>query len=85
MTLDQVNDDPDKENFSMEQMGNALKQKSKTKANSDKKSSTHGATVKKKMTKEEQIRMLEEKKLKREVSIFLRLIYFSFFLVCIHK
>ncbi|XWS29430.1 hypothetical protein CRYUN_Cryun24cG0029000 [Craigia yunnanensis] len=62
----EVNDDPDKENFSMEQMGNALKQKSKIKANSDKKSSTHGATIKKKMTKEEQIHMLEEKKLKRE-------------------
>ncbi|XVE86627.1 hypothetical protein DITRI_Ditri18aG0049700 [Diplodiscus trichospermus] len=62
----EINDDPDKENFSMEQMGNALKQKRKTKANSGKKSSTHGATVKKKMTKEERIHMLEEKKLKRE-------------------
>ncbi|XVF15017.1 hypothetical protein REPUB_Repub09cG0113200 [Reevesia pubescens] len=62
----EVNDDHDKENFCMEQMGNALKQKRKTKANSPKKSSTHGATVKKKMTKEERIRMLEEKKLKKE-------------------
>ena len=67
MTLDEVNDDPDKENFSMEQMGNTIKQKRKTKANPDKKSSTHGAMVKKKMTN-----LLEEKKLKREVSTFLR-------------
>ncbi|OMO55898.1 hypothetical protein CCACVL1_26909 [Corchorus capsularis] len=62
----EVNDDDEKENFSMEQMCNALKQKRKTKANSDKKSSTDGATVKKKLTKEERTRMLEEKKLKKE-------------------
>ncbi|XP_017973471.1 PREDICTED: crossover junction endonuclease EME1B isoform X3 [Theobroma cacao] len=61
-----VSDDQDKENFSMEQMGNALKQKRKTKANCDQKSSTDGETVKRKMTKEERIHMLEEKKLKKE-------------------
>ncbi|XVF17099.1 hypothetical protein REPUB_Repub10bG0089200 [Reevesia pubescens] len=61
----EVNDD-DEENFSIEQMDDQLKQKRKNKANSDKKSSTHGATVKKRMTKEERIRMLEEKKLKKE-------------------
>ncbi|OMP12105.1 hypothetical protein COLO4_03471 [Corchorus olitorius] len=64
----EVNDDEEKENFSMEQMGNALKQKRKTKANSDKKSSTDGATVKKKLTKEERTSMLEEKKLKKEAN-----------------
>ncbi|XP_022739388.1 crossover junction endonuclease EME1B isoform X2 [Durio zibethinus] len=62
----EVNDNLDKENCSMEQMDNAQNQKRKTKANSDKKSNTHGAAVKKKMTKEERIHMLEEKKLKKE-------------------
>ncbi|XVF61798.1 hypothetical protein PTKIN_Ptkin08bG0159400 [Pterospermum kingtungense] len=62
----EVNDDPDKENFTMERMGNAPKQKRKTKSNSDKKSSIDGATGREKMTKEERIRKLEEKKLKRE-------------------
>ncbi|XP_052478667.1 crossover junction endonuclease EME1B isoform X3 [Gossypium raimondii] len=62
----EVNDDPDKENFALEQMGNTIKQNREMKADSDKKSSTHGATVKKKMTKEERTRMLEEKKLKKE-------------------
>ncbi|KAK8331737.1 hypothetical protein V6Z12_A10G093600 [Gossypium hirsutum] len=60
------NDDPDKENFTLEQIGNTIKQNREMKADSDKKSSTNGATVKKKMTKEERTRMLEEKKLKKE-------------------
>ncbi|KAH1047544.1 hypothetical protein J1N35_038328 [Gossypium stocksii] len=64
--LREVNDDPDKENFTLEQMGNTIKQNREMKADSDKKSSTHGATVKRKMTKEERTRMLEEKKLKKE-------------------
>ncbi|KAK5792873.1 crossover junction endonuclease EME1B-like isoform X1 [Gossypium arboreum] len=60
------NDDPDKENFTLEQIGNTIKQNREMKADSDKKSSTNGATVKRKMTKEERTRMLEEKKLKKE-------------------
>ncbi|KAL4387860.1 hypothetical protein GQ457_09G011620 [Hibiscus cannabinus] len=63
---DQVNDDPDKENFSLEQMGNVIKHNQEMKGNSEKKSTKHGATLKNKMTKEERIRMLEEKKLKKE-------------------
>ncbi|KAB2008648.1 hypothetical protein ES319_D10G113700v1 [Gossypium barbadense] len=62
----EVNDDPDKENFALEQIGNTIKQNREMKADSDKKSSTHGATVKRKMMKEERTRMLEEKKLKKE-------------------
>lgn len=73
----------------MEQKGNAVEQKKKTKANSDKKRSTHGATIREKMTKEERIHKLEEKKLKREVTTFLGLckviLDSKFFLVCIHK
>lgn len=65
--MDQVNDDPDKENFTFEQMGNTIRQNREMKL---KKSSTHGATVKQKMTKEERTRMLEEKKLKKEASTF---------------
>ncbi|GMJ08661.1 essential meiotic endonuclease 1B [Hibiscus trionum] len=62
----EVNDDPDKENFSLEQTGNAIMQNQEMKANADKKSTKRGATVKSKMTKEERTRMLEEKKLKKE-------------------
>ncbi|KAL4290220.1 hypothetical protein GQ457_14G002940 [Hibiscus cannabinus] len=62
----EVNDDPDKENFSLEQMGDAIMQSQEMKANADKKSTKRGATVKSKTTKEERIRMLEEKKLKKE-------------------
>ncbi|XP_039026227.1 crossover junction endonuclease EME1B-like isoform X2 [Hibiscus syriacus] len=63
----EVNDDPDKENFSLEQMGNAKMHNQEMKANAaDKKITKRGATVKNKMTKEERTRMLEEKKLKKE-------------------
>ncbi|GAV64817.1 hypothetical protein CFOL_v3_08332 [Cephalotus follicularis] len=62
----QVDDYPDKENFSMEQMGNALKQKKRKKVNVDKKNSTDETTQRKKITKEERIRLMEEKKLKKE-------------------
>ncbi|KAE8662827.1 Crossover junction endonuclease EME1B [Hibiscus syriacus] len=62
----EVNDDPDKENFSLEQMGNAIMQNQAMKANADKKITKRGVTVKNKMTKEERTQMLEEKKLKKE-------------------
>ncbi|XWS41436.1 hypothetical protein CRYUN_Cryun17cG0081800 [Craigia yunnanensis] len=56
----------DKENFSMEQMGNALKQKRKTKANSGKKSSTHGATQEKLQKAALKAEAAEFKKLQKE-------------------
>lgn len=62
----------------MEQMGNIGKQKRRAKANSDKKnSSTDEAVGKKRLTKEERIRLMEEKKLKKEV----RFIYFFVLMV----
>ncbi|XP_021641791.2 crossover junction endonuclease EME1B isoform X2 [Hevea brasiliensis] len=54
---------PDREDFSMEQMSRTVKPR--TNVNSDK-NSTKKVAGKKKMTKEERIRLTEEKKLKKE-------------------
>ncbi|KAJ4715488.1 crossover junction endonuclease EME1B-like [Melia azedarach] len=62
-----VDDYPDKENFSMEQMGNTLNAKRSLKVNSNKKNSTDDAVgKKKKMSKEERMLFMEEKKKKKE-------------------
>ncbi|KAF9678766.1 hypothetical protein SADUNF_Sadunf07G0069900 [Salix dunnii] len=61
-----IDDCPEKENFSMEQMANTLKERRKAKANSAKENSTDEAVGTKNTKKEERIRLMEEKKLKKE-------------------
>ncbi|KAJ4822207.1 hypothetical protein Tsubulata_013570 [Turnera subulata] len=60
----QVSQCSDKENFSLEQMGNIAKKKVDISYN--KKNSSDEAVTKKRMIKEERIRLAEEKKLKKE-------------------
>ncbi|KAL4644110.1 hypothetical protein ACB092_02G140100 [Castanea dentata] len=60
----QVHDYPDKENVSMEQI-NKVNQK-RTKTDADENNITDKARGRKKMAKEERIRLMEEKKLKKE-------------------
>ncbi|XP_075653585.1 crossover junction endonuclease EME1B-like [Castanea sativa] len=60
----QVDDYPDKENVSMEQI-NKVNQK-RTKTDADENNMTDKARGRKKMAKEERIRLMEEKKLKKE-------------------
>ncbi|KAM3756532.1 hypothetical protein ACB098_02G119100 [Castanea mollissima] len=60
----QVHDYPDKENVSMEQI-NKVNQK-RTKTDADENNMTDKARGRKKMAKEERIRLMEEKKLKKE-------------------
>lgn len=62
----QIDDCPDKENFSMEQMACTLKEKRKTKVNSARENSADEAVGTKNTKKEERIRLMEEKKLKKE-------------------
>ncbi|PPD78740.1 hypothetical protein GOBAR_DD24327 [Gossypium barbadense] len=64
--MDQVNDDPDKENFALEQIGNTIKQNREMKADSDKKSSTHGATQEKLQKAALKAEAVEFKKLQKE-------------------
>lgn len=61
-----IDDCPEKENFSMEQMANTLKERRKAKVNSAKENSTDEAVGMKNTKKEERIRLMEEKKLKKE-------------------
>lgn len=73
MTFKQLQDCPEKENFSMEQMGNLLNTKRSLQVNADNRKSTDEAVgKKKKMTKEERMLFMEEKKKKKEVSRVLR-------------
>lgn len=73
MTFKQLQDWPEKENFSMEQMGNLLNTKRSLQVNADNRKSTDEAVgKKKKMTKEERMLFMEEKKKKKEVSHMLR-------------
>lgn len=77
MIFTQVDDYPDKENFSMEQMGNTLNAKRSLKVNSNKKNSTDDAVgKKKKMSKEERMLFMEEKKKKKEVGTLSRVLKF---------
>ncbi|CAK7337818.1 unnamed protein product [Dovyalis caffra] len=62
----QIDDCPNEENWSMEQMANTTKQKRKTKVNSDKENHIDEAVGKKNTKTEERIRLMEEKKLKKE-------------------
>ncbi|KAJ6733418.1 METHYL METHANESULFONATE SENSITIVITY 4 [Salix koriyanagi] len=61
-----IDDCPEKENFSMEQMANTLKERRKAKVNSVKENSTDEVVGMKNTKKEERIRLMEEKKLKKE-------------------
>lgn len=61
---DQVIDDQEKENFSMDQMNNVLKENKQTKDAAKKRNSRDGAMREQKMA--EQARIREEKKLKKE-------------------
>ncbi|CAN0865310.1 Crossover junction endonuclease EME1B, partial [Linum grandiflorum] len=64
---DQLYDNHEKENFSLEQMHGNAKQKSKSNSNSEENSSqTEKAIGKTRMTKEERTRIMEEKKRKKE-------------------
>lgn len=74
MTLNQIGDCPDKENFSMEQMACTLKEKRKTKVNSARENSADEAVGMKNTKKDERIRLMEEKKLKKEVIILVMLV-----------
>lgn len=74
MTLNQIDDCPEKENFSMEQMASTLKERRKAKVNSAKENSTDEAVGMKNTKKEEKIRLMEEKKLKKEVIILVLLL-----------
>lgn len=65
--IGQVPDYPDKEN-TMDQIGNIKKQRRKNKVISEKKINTEETRVRKKMTKEERIELMEAKKLKKLVS-----------------
>ncbi|PPS20425.1 hypothetical protein GOBAR_AA00155 [Gossypium barbadense] len=60
------NDDPDKENFTLEQIGNTIKQNREMKADSDKKSSTNGATQEKLQKAALKAEAVEFKKLQKE-------------------
>ncbi|KAG8481518.1 hypothetical protein CXB51_026355 [Gossypium anomalum] len=62
----EVNDDPDKENFTLEQIGNTIKQNREMKADSDKKSSTNGATQEKLQKAALKAEAVEFKKLQKE-------------------
>ncbi|KAK4840582.1 hypothetical protein QYF36_012852 [Acer negundo] len=65
--IDMVQDCPDRENFSMEQMSYIPNTKRRIKVSTDKKISTDEAVgKKKKMTKEERTLLMEEKKQKKE-------------------
>lgn len=81
MTFKQPQDCPEKENFSMEKMGNLLNAKTSLEVNADKRKSTDEAVgKKKKMTKEERMLFMEEKKKKKEVSPLLRVLVSSQYL-----
>ncbi|KAK8499787.1 hypothetical protein V6N13_038855 [Hibiscus sabdariffa] len=62
----EVNDDPDKENFSLEQMGDAIMQSQEMKANADKKSTKRGATQEKLQKAALKAEAAELKKLQKE-------------------
>ncbi|KAK3211605.1 hypothetical protein Dsin_016311 [Dipteronia sinensis] len=64
--IDMVQDCPDRENFSMEQMSYIPNTTRRIKVSTDKKISTDEAVGKKKMTKEERMLLMEEKKQKKE-------------------
>jgi crossover junction endonuclease EME1 len=52
----------------MQQINNHVNQKRRTEVDAEKKSTMDRAMGRKKMTKEERIQLMEEKKLKKEVS-----------------
>lgn len=52
----------------MQQINNNVNQKKRTEVDAEKKSTMDRAMGRKKMTKEERIHLMEEKKLKKEVS-----------------
>ncbi|XP_062149052.1 crossover junction endonuclease EME1B-like [Alnus glutinosa] len=62
----QVYDHLDKDNVSMEQINDNVNQKRRTKVDAEKKSMMDRAMGRKKMTQEERIHLMEEKKLKKE-------------------
>ncbi|KAA8530964.1 hypothetical protein F0562_005669 [Nyssa sinensis] len=64
--IPQVHDHPDEEIDRLEQMGNVLKQKGRSKVNANKKKNMDEATGKKRISKEERIRLMEEKKQQKE-------------------
>ncbi|KAL5753876.1 hypothetical protein ACOSP7_022096 [Xanthoceras sorbifolium] len=65
--IDMVQDCPDKENFSVEQMSNIPNTKRRIKVSTDKKNNTDEAMgKKKKITKEERMLLMEEKKRQKE-------------------
>ncbi|XP_057972315.1 crossover junction endonuclease EME1B-like isoform X6 [Malania oleifera] len=59
-------DQPEKDNVGLEQIDSVLGQKRRIKVNAEKKKMMDGATVKKRLTKEERIQLVEEKRLKKE-------------------
>jgi hypothetical protein len=65
--IGQVPDYPDKENR-MDQIGNIKKQRRNNEVISEKENNAEGPRVRKKMTKEERIQLMEAKKLKKLVS-----------------
>ena len=65
--IGQVLDYPDKENR-MDQIGNIKKQRRNNTVISEKENNAEGPRVRKKMTKEERIQLMEAKKLKKLVS-----------------
>ncbi|KAJ8769580.1 hypothetical protein K2173_005183 [Erythroxylum novogranatense] len=64
--MNQVHDYSDKENFTMDYFSDKEKQKRRAKVNSVKKISCDEAVVKKRISKEEKLQLMEEKKLKKE-------------------
>lgn len=67
----QVEDHGDKENVGLEQKDNVRKQKKSTVVIAEKKKRMNRAVGKNDQKKEERIRLMEEKKLKKQVSILL--------------
>lgn len=69
MTSDQVHESPDNGHSSMDQMEGSEEER-RSRVNVKKKNSTSGAMGRKKMTKDERDRLMEEKKLKKLVSLY---------------
>lgn len=68
MTSDQVHESPDKGHISIDQMEGSEEER-RSRVNTKKRNSTSKAMGRKKMTKDEKDRVMEEKKLKKLVSI----------------
>lgn len=67
LTYEQILDYPDKENVSMEQINKIINQ-GRSKVDAGNKNVTDKDVGRKKMTKEERIHLMEDKKQKKEVS-----------------